>query len=93
MEPQEPSLEQPQHLERLVLQTEADIQTFSLFLRALTAAILMLYLVFAYNCVTGGATLPFTNYGLRAEHPVAAAELGVLTLQLTLHLLSSGSWD
>ncbi|KAJ2700148.1 hypothetical protein H4R19_005492, partial [Coemansia spiralis] len=53
----------------------------------------MLNLVFAYNCVTGGARLPLVNYTLRAEHPLAATELAVITLQFALYLLSSGRWD
>ncbi|KAJ2779024.1 hypothetical protein H4R18_004259 [Coemansia javaensis] len=82
-------------LEKLALQTEADIRAFSMFLKLPTVVLLMANLVFAYGCVSRrhGATLPFTSYRVRAGHPIVATELSVVTLQLTLHLLSSGRWD
>ncbi|KAJ2824680.1 hypothetical protein FBU31_003927 [Coemansia sp. 'formosensis'] len=96
------TVEQKRALEKLVLQSEADIQAFSLFLKLPTMALLMLNLVFAYNYAMRGlgssshfadATLPFTSYVVYAEHPIVATELSVVTLQFTIYLLSSRRWD
>ncbi|KAJ2861832.1 hypothetical protein GGH94_004666 [Coemansia aciculifera] len=96
------NVEQKRALEKLVLQSEADIQAFSLFLKLPTMALLMLNLVFAYNYAMRGlgssghfanATLPFMSYAIHAEHPIVATELSVVTLQFTIYLLSSRRWD
>ncbi|KAJ2443008.1 hypothetical protein GGF42_006776 [Coemansia sp. RSA 2424] len=96
------NVEQKRALEKLVIQSEADIQAFSLFLKLPTMALLMLNLVFAYNYAMrglgsssrfSGATLPFTSYSIHAEHPIVATELSVVTLQFTIYLLSSRRWD
>ncbi|KAJ1731761.1 hypothetical protein LPJ61_002372 [Coemansia biformis] len=92
----------PPSLEGLLLQTEADIRVVTRLLKAVTAAVLMLNLAFAYVCVRGGvgaaggrrgARLPLSSYQLRAEYPLAATELSVVMLQFALYLLSSGRWD
>ncbi|KAJ2735936.1 hypothetical protein IW152_001234 [Coemansia sp. BCRC 34962] len=96
------SVEQKRALEKLVLQSEADIQAFSLFLKLPTMALLMLNLVFAYNYAMRGlgssshftnAALPFTSYAIHAEHPIIATELSIISLQFTIYLLSSRRWD
>ncbi|KAJ1883862.1 hypothetical protein GGI03_004791 [Coemansia sp. RSA 2337] len=96
------NVEQKRALQKLVLQSEADIQAFSLFLKLPTMALLMLNLVFAYNYAMSGlgssshfaeATLPFISYAIHAEHPIVATELSVVTLQFTIYLLSSRRWD
>ncbi|KAJ2305104.1 hypothetical protein IWW55_002108 [Coemansia sp. RSA 2706] len=95
-------VEQRRLVEKLTLQNEADIQTFSMFLKLPTVAVLMLNLVFAYNYVVnglgppgrfGGPMVPFTSYSVYAEHPIVATEISVITLQFTLHTLSSGRWN
>ncbi|KAJ2743701.1 hypothetical protein GGI20_003559 [Coemansia sp. BCRC 34301] len=96
------NVEQKRALEKLVIQSEADIQAFSLFLKLPTMVLLVLNLVFAYNYAMRGlgssshfaaATLPFTSYSIHAEHPIVASELSVVTLQFTIYLLSSRRWD
>ncbi|KAJ2012539.1 hypothetical protein IWW57_006285 [Coemansia sp. S610] len=96
------NVEQKRALEKLVLQSEADIQAFSLFLKLPTITLLMLNLVFAYNYAMSGlgssshltdATLPLTSYAILAEHPILATELSIVSLQFTIYLLSSRRWD
>ncbi|KAJ2450816.1 hypothetical protein EV183_004029 [Coemansia sp. RSA 2336] len=82
-------MEQRRFIEKLVLQTQADIRTFSLFLKLPTVTILVLKLVFAYSYVTDGSVLPFT---ISTEHPIMATEISVVMLQFTLYLLSSERW-
>ncbi|PIA19070.1 hypothetical protein COEREDRAFT_79573 [Coemansia reversa NRRL 1564] len=94
--------EQKRLIEKLILQNEADIQTFSTFLKLPTVVVLILNLVFAYNYAVGGfdsrnghggAVLPFTEYKTHASRPLMATELAVVTLQFTLYLLTSGRWN
>ncbi|KAJ2849040.1 hypothetical protein IWW36_002924 [Coemansia brasiliensis] len=83
-------MEQKRLIEKLTLQTQADIQAFSMFLKLPTVAILVLKLVFAYSYVTNGSILPFR---ILTEHPIMATEISVVILQFTLYLLSSERWN
>ncbi|KAJ1725305.1 hypothetical protein LPJ53_000532 [Coemansia erecta] len=94
--------EQRRVLEKLVVQNEADIRTFSTFLKMPTALILIMNLVFIYTYVTsgfgvannfGGARVPVADIAIYSEHPIIATELSVITLQFTIYLLSSERWD
>ncbi|KAJ2896123.1 hypothetical protein IWW38_002114 [Coemansia aciculifera] len=96
------NVEQKRALEKLVIQSEADIRAFSQFLKLPTVVLMMLNLVFAYSYAMRGVgssgrfadtTLPFTSYSVHAEHPIVATELSVITLQFTIYLLSSRRWD
>ncbi|KAJ2079049.1 hypothetical protein H4R24_004062, partial [Coemansia sp. RSA 988] len=105
LESQYDSLTEPEQqrlVEKLTLQNEADIQTFSTFLKLPTVLLLIFNLVFAYNYAVGGfglrhgldnAALPFTKYKTHASRPLMATELAVVILQFTLYLLASGRWD
>ncbi|KAJ1861643.1 hypothetical protein LPJ78_005216 [Coemansia sp. RSA 989] len=83
-------MERKRLIEKLILQTQADIRTFSLFLKLPTVTILVLKLVFAYSYVTNGSILPLT---ISTDHPIMATEISVVILQFTLYLLSSERWD
>ncbi|KAJ1830222.1 hypothetical protein LPJ73_008315, partial [Coemansia sp. RSA 2703] len=76
--------EQRRVLEKLVVQNEADIRTFSTFLKMPTAVVLILNLVFVYTYVTsgfgvannfGGPRVPVADIAIYSEHPVIATEL------------------
>ncbi|KAJ2124444.1 hypothetical protein IW147_001810 [Coemansia sp. RSA 720] len=89
-------IEQKRMVEKLTIENEADIRTFSMFLKLPTVCLLMLNLVFAYNYAVsgfGGPKLPFTSIRLYADHPMVATEISVVILQFTIYLLSSGRWD
>ncbi|KAI7833423.1 hypothetical protein BX661DRAFT_169264 [Kickxella alabastrina] len=94
--------EQKRLLEKLVVENEADIKTFSTFLKMPTVAILVMNLVFIYNYATGGlgssahmngAKLPVVGVSIYSEHPVVGTELSVVILQFTFYLLSTERWD
>ncbi|KAI8322288.1 hypothetical protein GQ54DRAFT_317174 [Martensiomyces pterosporus] len=94
--------EQMRVLQKLVVENEADIQTFSTFLKLPTVTILMLNLVFAYNYAMGSFNsayamktpkLPFVKYEVLTDNPLVATELSVVILQFGLYLLSSRRWD
>ncbi|KAJ1989674.1 hypothetical protein GGI25_004639 [Coemansia spiralis] len=94
--------EQTRTLQRMLTENEADIKTFSAFLKLPTVVLLMLNLAFAYNYALSGfgstsaqrkPMLPFIGYELHTDHPILATEISVLIVQFALYLLSSRRWD
>ncbi|KAJ1947513.1 hypothetical protein EC988_005410 [Linderina pennispora] len=92
--------EQLRILQKLIYQTDADIETFSTFLKLPVVVTLMLNLIFVYRYVMGGLagygqglpTLPFVSYEIRSRNPIMATELGVVILQFVFYMLSSRRW-